>query len=468
MFWDPEVESPASIAIIGAGPVGIEAALYARFLGYNVDIYDIGRPARRATQWNDRSIEVTTEQCTTSLGHAALAAQDEAYRTPASSRIFTGREFSEEYLTPIAKSDLLYDFVHFNCEIVDIGRYRSHRDDFRDLFSQPIQFAYGFVKSAESATVRDRLQERANGEFRLVVRSRDKGLYTARADLIIDCRGFEKGEAGWGPGGGLSMGAAIVQASIHTSLPEDAKFEWHAFEGKKAILFGRSERATRFAEEWSRTVQSQTKDVRLLWIIPLAGDDRDESIVGNALRIEKVVGDPSRFSLLMTLGIERIVRTESGEWRLKILQADDSTVDVTGDFFAPFTEARPTPELGSEMLPQQRMELNYCVEQDFSPRPVFGERGGGEGPDSLRDSRLENDKPDRISDSKLAPYYSDFPGWRVATYEPHYYRLGSTLKPHHTSGLSEAFLEIRDLFALLGARKDLDLYRHFAEQRKST
>ena len=46
MRWDPEVESPASIAIIGAGPVGIEAALYGRFLGYDVDIYDIGRPAR--------------------------------------------------------------------------------------------------------------------------------------------------------------------------------------------------------------------------------------------------------------------------------------------------------------------------------------------------------------------------------------------------------------------------------------
>ncbi len=48
MLWDPEVESPASIAVIGAGSVGIEAALYARFLGYNVDIYDTGRrPERR-------------------------------------------------------------------------------------------------------------------------------------------------------------------------------------------------------------------------------------------------------------------------------------------------------------------------------------------------------------------------------------------------------------------------------------
>ncbi len=27
--WDPEVESPATIAVIGGGPTGIEAALYA-------------------------------------------------------------------------------------------------------------------------------------------------------------------------------------------------------------------------------------------------------------------------------------------------------------------------------------------------------------------------------------------------------------------------------------------------------
>ena len=32
------LDTPASIAVLGAGPIGLEAALYARFLGYDVQI----------------------------------------------------------------------------------------------------------------------------------------------------------------------------------------------------------------------------------------------------------------------------------------------------------------------------------------------------------------------------------------------------------------------------------------------
>ena len=32
------IDTPARLAILGAGPIGLEAALYARFLGYDVDV----------------------------------------------------------------------------------------------------------------------------------------------------------------------------------------------------------------------------------------------------------------------------------------------------------------------------------------------------------------------------------------------------------------------------------------------
>ncbi len=34
------VDTPAVIAIIGAGPIGLEAALYGRYLGYDVRLFD--------------------------------------------------------------------------------------------------------------------------------------------------------------------------------------------------------------------------------------------------------------------------------------------------------------------------------------------------------------------------------------------------------------------------------------------
>jgi len=36
------LDPPARIAVLGAGPIGLEAALYGRFLGYDVDVYERG------------------------------------------------------------------------------------------------------------------------------------------------------------------------------------------------------------------------------------------------------------------------------------------------------------------------------------------------------------------------------------------------------------------------------------------
>lgn len=438
MLWDPEVESPASIAVIGAGPVGIEAALYARFLGYNVDIYDAGRPARAATRWHHRSIEATVAECTTSLGHAALAAQDESYRRPDPGTVFTGKQYAEEYLTPVAKTDLLHDFVHINSPVIEVGRYRSTLDSL-----PPFAPSSGTtVALNEPETLADVLQSRANDEFRLVVQSRDRGVYTARADIVLDCRGFDKGLSGWGPGGAQAVGTASVQEFVHIWLPGDARFESRLLEYKQTLLFGQSDQAKRFASEWIEVAGACPQALKLIWIIPSASDQADTAVLQLAEELQKKAGSSQSFAFVFTLGIDRIQRTEAGLWRLTLLQPDDSTVELTGDVFAPFPNPRPTPSIGPELLPQQPLP----------PLAPFAERATGvEGLPS---------EPTAASDI----FYPDYPGWRVATQEPHYYLLGSTVEPHRASGLSEAYNRIRDLFALLGTRRDLDLYQHFDRQ----
>ena len=44
------IDTPARLAILGAGPIGLETALYARFLGYAVDVYERGEVAE-AVRW---------------------------------------------------------------------------------------------------------------------------------------------------------------------------------------------------------------------------------------------------------------------------------------------------------------------------------------------------------------------------------------------------------------------------------
>ncbi|MDZ4850791.1 MAG: hypothetical protein SGI77_16005 [Pirellulaceae bacterium] len=448
MHWDPEVESPATVAVIGTGPVGIEAALYARFLGYEIDLYDAGRPACHATRWHQRSLAVAVRDCTTSLGHAALLSQDANYQRPNAERIFTGQQFADEYLTPLAKSDLLSDGVHINSEVIEVSRLRTSLED------------------------QDDLQDRCNDEFRLLVHSRDRGFYTSRADIVLDCRGAMYGECGWGPAGSQSIGANEVSKHLHSWLPRDPRFELKSVQNKQTILFGTSDRARLFAEEWSEFVENDASpsvqealrrmapaptassnisgpalaavsnvsgsaiadgsdnnalqlNLKLIWLLPSMSPVADAKATKIAADLTARHSDPRRFSVLPIRGIERIARSEEGIWTLTLLLSDDSTVDLVGDVFAPFPNARSTSMLGKELRSQEyAFQLPMASEFDRN-QPLF---------------------------------YTDWPGWQVATHEPHYYRLGSIDRPSNPTGLPDAFRQIRDLFALLGTRENMNLY----------
>ena len=173
LAWDPEMESPATIAILGAGPLGIEAALYARFLGYHVSIFETRRVAHRMLDWNLRPLEEPAGKITTSLGLSALQAQDPTYIPPEPSRIFNGKQYAEEYLLPLAKTDLLFDDIHFLSPVIDISRFR--------VASQPVAGRFDEYP----------WQERCNDEFRILVEGRHRGTWVSRADCIIDCREIE-------------------------------------------------------------------------------------------------------------------------------------------------------------------------------------------------------------------------------------------------------------------------------------
>lgn len=430
MHWDPEVESPATIAVIGAGPVGIEAALYARFLGFNVDIFDAGRPARNATRWHERLLDVPVRDCTTSLGHAALASQDENYQAPDQDRRFTGQQFADEYLLPLAKSDLLVDSIHINSPVMEVSRLRVALDDPCDL------------------------QERCNDEFRLLIQSRDRGAYTCRADMVFDCRGFASGNCGSGPAGSQAIGALELLDRIYRWLPCDPRFELRDVQCKQTILFGQSERAIRFAQEWSELLEKRTTpkvaeslrrlvpihpssesvssdpslpelDVKLIWLIPSVSPESNARVQAIASELAIQHADPKNFSVMMIRGIERVTYDEHGRWTLELLLADDSTVELTGDVFAPFPNARSTPSIGPELLSQEPMFRTQASTMAPADKPIF---------------------------------YAQWPGWKTATQEPHYYRLGSLEYPGDPNGLLETYRQIRDLFALLGARADLNLY----------
>ena len=60
------------IAVVGAGPIGLEAALYARSLKYPVAVYELGRVGEHIQRWGHVRLFSPFGMNSTSLGRAAI------------------------------------------------------------------------------------------------------------------------------------------------------------------------------------------------------------------------------------------------------------------------------------------------------------------------------------------------------------------------------------------------------------
>jgi glycine/D-amino acid oxidase-like deaminating enzyme len=187
------VDTPARIAILGAGPIGLEAALYARYLGYDVDLYERGRVAEHLRQWGHVRLFTPFSANSSPLGVAALAAQDTDWKPPAADALLAARELVERYLVPLALSDLLADCLHERSEIVTVGRGALLKGDLSG-------------------------EERAEADFRLLLRSHGAageplGDRFATADVVIDATGVFCQHNWLGQGGLPAIGESACQIS---------------------------------------------------------------------------------------------------------------------------------------------------------------------------------------------------------------------------------------------------------------
>jgi glycine/D-amino acid oxidase-like deaminating enzyme len=117
------LEPPASIVIIGAGPVGLEAALYARTMGYRVTVIDRGaRVGGEVCSVAAGSTQRPFRLGCSRLGLAALRTQDPSYAPPAMEEVLDGDTYLRRYLEPLSHVDLLADAVRLNCQVRQVLR----------------------------------------------------------------------------------------------------------------------------------------------------------------------------------------------------------------------------------------------------------------------------------------------------------------------------------------------------------
>ena len=111
------IDSPARLAILGAGPIGLEAALYARFLGYEIVAYEQGCVAEAVRRLSHKQMPAPFRLNHSSLGLAAIQAQDENYRAPDLDANYTYGQWIDSYLSPLAATDLVSGHLRLQTQV---------------------------------------------------------------------------------------------------------------------------------------------------------------------------------------------------------------------------------------------------------------------------------------------------------------------------------------------------------------
>ena len=412
------VDSPAKIALIGAGPIGLEAALYARFLGYGVELYERGDVAENVRRWGHVRMFSPFHMNRSTLGIAAIAAQDPNYQPPADDAILTGGEWFDRYLQPLSQTDLLVDHLHTQTDVVSVARAKFCKTEFLGD------------------------ERRRDSEFRLLLGHPDGSETEAAAEVLIDTSGVF-GNPNWmGQGGAPARGERALRNEIEYGVPDVCGRDRELYAGKHTLVVGSGHSAATTIVALAKLIQEDA-DTRLTWIVrhssnetaepnPVAQISEDRlpqraelARCANAL----AAGDSAGIVFWAGTSVESIAMAQ-GSFRVTfqglhegILQFDRIVANVGG---------RPDLRLFDEL------QVHTCCASD--------------GPINLASALLNSTSPDCLAQTTHGRQTLINP-------EPDFYILGAKSYGRNSNFLTSIGIQqVRELFTIIGDRADLDLY----------
>ncbi len=425
--WELEIDTPATVAVIGGGAIGIEAALYARFLGYYVLIIDAARMCQSWSRSAHLPMLIPFGQAASPLGLAALDAHQPEVAMPGADSVLTGQEFVDRYLIPLARTDLLVDSVHVHSRVMSVSRIEARREAAGDI------------------------QDRADVEFRLAIHSKKRGWFAERADIVLDCSGVS--EPRWlGPGGGMAIGEVEQSHLIERGLLNMAKCQAD-YANQRIVLTGMSLDALQNLRTLLQ-LSEQASETKITWLVPMDLNMNDASqwlahiqtwqdggpeLASDQAILAALKGQHPRVGMLPCVGIERMIAGPQG-LNLTIQLDENNTVDSMCD--------RVVANVG--------LEANW----DHARALRIGRSSVLDRPTLDQPQLAQSVTTDADGDSHSAVLQSVDLETSILTMEPHYYVLGSKSfgLAHDRFTLSQGHQQIRQAFAWIGGRETLDLY----------
>ena len=131
--------SPHSLAILGAGPIGLEAAALALELGFDVHVFERATPGAHVSAWGHVRMFTPWHM---DLGPASVRLlARHGWSAPPPDECPTGHEFVDRVLLPLAATPELKARVHAHQQVVAVSRHGARK---ADLLGDPTRAAHPF------------------------------------------------------------------------------------------------------------------------------------------------------------------------------------------------------------------------------------------------------------------------------------------------------------------------------------
>jgi len=224
------------IAVIGSGPIGLEAALQARTLGADVRVYEAGTVAQNVSEWGHIELFTPFGMNHTRLGRQTL--ESAGHVLPDDDAFQTGAEWRETYLLPLAEKTELADCLRTRTRVVTISR---------DSLLKHEHIGDGV---------------REERPFRLLIEEGGSECYE-EADIVFDCSGTWSNPNWLGAGGTPALGerAARPRIAYH---PVDIFAQRARFAGRRTLLVGDGLSAATTAVALAE-LAAEAPDTRYVW-----------------------------------------------------------------------------------------------------------------------------------------------------------------------------------------------------------
>lgn len=299
------------IAVLGAGPVGLDAALAAAHRGWPFTVYEAGEmPASHVRRWSHVRLFSPWSMNASPRMRRRLA--DEGTSAPDGDACPTGRELVARVLDPVAGLPEMATNLRLGTRVVAAARERLLKHD-----------APGSP-------------ERARRPFRLLLEGPDGRRETAAADVVLDCTGTYGNPNATGDGGVPAPGERELEDRIERHVP-DVRGHPDDWAGLDVLLVGAGHSAQTAARDLSALAE-QRPGTRIHWALrsedpgwkrvpddPLPERDRLTA------RAERLAEEPGP-GMIPHRGVvvDRLARRD-GRVAAKLRRADGSTEDVEVD-----------------------------------------------------------------------------------------------------------------------------------------